>query len=170
MKKIIAGAFALFMATSAMAATVGFDYGSTWFRPRLNFEGNNRDWTAQGQTFAINWALDSDTWVGVYSESLNLNDGYGNTYPWAGQAIQVSKGVVKNVVVGIRLGTFNEQYYGDTGALTDVYGTVTILSGAGDKVSGNLKAEVAGRWADDEWQGGQDWSGYTVALTAGIAF
>jgi len=170
MKKIIAGAFALSVATSAMAATVSLDYGSSWFRPRLNFEGNSYDWTAQGQTFALNWALDSDTWVGVYSEALNLNSGYGNTYPWVSQALQISKGVVKNVAVGVRLGTFNEGYDYDTGALTDVYGTVTILSGSGDKVTANLKAEVAGRWADNEWQGGQDWSGYTVGLSAGVGF
>jgi hypothetical protein len=170
MKKLIAGAFALSMATSAMAATVSFDYGSSWFRPRMNFEGSSYDWTAQGSTFAVNWALDNDTWIGVYAEALNINDGYGDTYPWTGQALQFSKGIVKNVAIGVRLGTFNEAYNYDTGALTDVYGAVTILSGSGDKVSANLKAEVAGRWADNEWQGGEDWSGYTVGLSAGVAF
>src|SRR5690348_11760393 len=105
MKKLIAVAFALSMATSAMAAgSIGFEYGSTWFRPHYSDQGAGLDWTAQGQTFAINWVLDNDMWVGVYTEALSLNDGYGNSYPWSAQAIQISKGIVKNVAVGLNVG------------------------------------------------------------------
>lgn len=171
MKKLIAVAFALTMATSAMAAgSIGFEYGSSWFRPHYNDQGAGLDWTAQGQTFAINWVLDNDMWVGVYTESLNLNDGYGDTYPWSAQAIQVTKGVVKNVAVGLNIGTFYEAYNTAVGPLADVFGEVTLLAGNGDKVSGSLKANVAARWADDTNGGGEDWSGYTVSLIAGLTF
>jgi hypothetical protein len=171
MKKLIAGAFALSMATSAMAAgTIGFEYGSSWFRPKLSANGAQLDWTAQGQTFAITWALDNDMWVGVYTEALNLNDGYGDTYPWSGQAIQVSKGIVKNVAVGLNIGTFYEAYYGAVGPLADVFGEVTLLSSNGDKISGSLKANAAARWANDTSAGGDDFSGYTVGIVAGLTF
>ena len=159
------------MAGPVMAAgSIGFEYGSSWFRPQYNDNGAGYDWTAQGQTFTINWVLDSDMWVGVYTESLNLNNGYGNTYPWSGQAIQITKGIVKNVTVGLNVGTFYEGYNGSVGALTDVFGTVTLLSGSGDKVSGNLKATVAGRWADDSNTGGENFSGYTYGVAAGLLF
>jgi len=171
MKKLIAVAFALTMATSAMAAgSIGFEYGSSWFRPKLSPAGAAYDWTAQGQTFAINWVLDNDMWVGVYTESLNLNDGFGDTYPWSAQAIQVTKGVVKNVAVGLNIGTFYESYYGAVGPLADVFGEVTLLAGNGDKVTGSLKASVAARWANDTSAGGDDWSGYTASLIAGLTF
>lgn len=170
MKKLIAGAFALSMATSAMAAgTIGFEYGSTWFRPQYN-DNTGYDFTSQGQTFAINWVLDNDMWVGVYTESINLNDGYGNSYPWSAQAIQITKGIVKNVAVGMNIGTFNEQYYGVSGPLLDVLGEVTILSGNGDKVNGSLKASTSARWANDTASGGDNWSGYAVSIAAGLTF
>src|SRR5690349_3971566 len=106
MKKLIAGAFAATMATSAMAATLDFNYGATWFLPRFSEVNANENFQGQGQSFALNYAIDNDTYLGVYTEALMMNNNYGTSYPWSIQALQVSKGIVKNVSLGVRLGTF----------------------------------------------------------------
>jgi hypothetical protein len=66
-------------------------------------------------------------------------------------AIQIMKGVVKNVAVGLNLGAGTETAtaaVGNTATLVDILGTVTILSGTGEKVSGNLRAMVSARFCD----------------------
>lgn len=172
MKKILAGAFALSLAGSAMAAgNVGFEVGTNWFKP--GFDPNNSAiyWGASnGQNFTIVWGLDNDLWLGAYTENTVISDGNGNELNFNVTAIQIAKGVMKNVSIGLNVGSFMEDWNTETGALTDVFGKVTILSGSGDKVSGNVNATVAGRWADDRWNGGDNWTGYNINLSVGLLF
>ena len=169
MKKILLAVAIVAMASSAMAA-VGIEFGANWYKPNLDPNYADENFFGQGQNMTITWALENDLALGVYTEATMLNDGYGNTYPFNVNAIQVRKGIVKNVDVGMNLGTFYEDYSNSTGMLTDVFGEVTVLSGKGEKVEGALKGQVGGRWADDSWQYGSasNWNGYFVNLLVAI--
>ncbi len=172
MKKLFASAFAVSLSASAMAAgTVGVEIGTNWFQPGFDAQNSADHWNpSNGHNFSVVWGLDSDTWVGAYSENDFIADGFSNTLAFNTEAIQLVKGVAKNVSVGMNIGSFYEDWNNETGFLTDVFGKVVILSGSGDKVSGNLSATVAGRWADDRWNGGDNWSGYNIGLTVGLLF
>lgn len=167
MKKTLA-AVAMSLAASTAVATISFDYGSIWTQFRLDPNNAGYNFTGQGQSFGVNWDLESDLILGYYGENTDMTDGYGNTYPFAVNAISVSKGVMKNASVGLHLGSFYEDYDGETGMLTDIYGTVTILGGTADKISGSLKASFGGRFADSEWNGGSTYNGYFVSVAVGI--
>jgi hypothetical protein len=168
MKKLIAGLFAASLASTAMA-TASFDFGSIWWFPR--YDSNYGDnFAGQGQSFSANWDLDNDLIVGAYSEISDLYESNNyDTHHFVINAINVSKGVVKNASIGLHLGTFYNAYDDYTGMLTDVFGDVKILSGNVDKVSGSLKANFGGRFArENENSGDYDWSGYFVSLAVGI--
>jgi hypothetical protein len=167
MKRILIALAVVAMASTAMGA-VGIEFGSNWYKPNLDAYDYGCDFFGQGQNVTITWALENDLALGVYTEATMINDGYGNTYPFNVNAIQVRKGIVKNVDVGMNLGTFYFDYWGYTGMLTDVFGEVTVLSGKGEKVEGALKGQVGGRWADDNWQGGGVLNGYFVNLLVAI--
>jgi hypothetical protein len=169
MKKLMAGLFIASLASQAMA-TASFEFGSTWFFPRYD-QYNDYNWSGQGQSFAANWDLDNDLIVGAYTESTDMTDGYSNTYVFQVNAISVSKGVVKNASIGLHLGTYYGSYNDYTGMLTDVVGSVTLMSGNADKVAGSLKANFGGRFARDNEganTGAIDYSGYFVSLAVGI--
>ena len=171
MKKLMGAAIALGMASSAFAAA-SFEYGSIWFFPRYDANYNQEDFTGQGQTFAANWDLDNDLIVGVYSEGTQLvevDDGY--TYAFNVTALNISKGVMKNASVGLHLGNFYEDYNGTSGILTDLFGSVTLMSGGADKVTGSLKATFGGRFARDNYDVGSyyaDYSGYFASLGVAV--
>jgi hypothetical protein len=167
MKRILIAVAVVAMASTAMGA-VGIEFGSNWFKPNMEPFYSGYDWFGQGQNMTITWAIDNDVALGVYVENTMVNDGYGSSYPFVVNAIQLRKGIVKNVDVGMNLGTFYEDYGGYTGMLTDVFGEVTVLSGKGEKVEGALKGQVGGRWADASWQGGGSWNGYFVNLLVAI--
>ena len=167
MKKLLITVTVVAMASTAMGA-VGIEFGANWFKPNMNPNSAGYDWFGQGQNVTISWALENDLALGVYVESTMLNDGYGNTYPFSVNAAQVRKGIVKNVDVGMNLGTFTEDENDASGMLTDVFGEVTVLSGKGEKVEGALKGQVGARYADNEWNGGGNWSGYFVNLLVAI--
>jgi hypothetical protein len=167
MKKLIA-AVAMSLSASTALATISFDYGSIWSQFRFDPDYSQYNWTGQGQSFGVNWDIESDLILGYYGENTDMTDGYGNTYPFVVNAINVSKGVMKNASVGLRLGSFYEDYGGYTGMLTDIFGTVTILGGTADKISGSLKASFGGRFADANWQGSQVWNSYFVSVAVGI--
>jgi len=80
----------------------------------------------------------------------------------------VSKGIVKNVDVGMHLGSFYEDYYSNSGLVADIYGSVNVVSGKGDKVEGALKGQAGGRFADDSNAGGGDWSGWYINLVVAL--
>jgi hypothetical protein len=168
MKKVLLAVAVVAMASTAMGA-IGIEFGSNWYKPNMDPNGSAQyDWFGQGQNLTVTWAIDNDVALGVYVENTMLNDGYGNSYPFVVNAIQLRKGIVKNVDVGMNLGTFFEDYNYATGMLTDVFGEVTVLSGKGEKVEGALKGQVGGRWADADWQGGDNWNGYFVNLLVAI--
>jgi hypothetical protein len=150
MKKLFAIAIALSLAGSAMAAgSVGFEWGTNFYKPSAS--GGK---AGNGTNFLLSWNLDSDLSLGVYTESSNLlvNDTTGavcnstlNT-----SAIQVMKGIVKNVQIGLNIGSGTvvaaAPLAAETKPLVDVVGIVTILSGTGEKVTGNLRALAAARF------------------------
>lgn len=179
MKKLIAGAVALTISGSAMAAasSVGFSFGTNFFSPSA--PGLVAD---NGQNFTINWALDNDVSLGVYTELSNVNL-TGALSTLTVNAIQVSKGVMKNVSVGLNLGsgttTANSFVAGPpatgiaagTAPLADIFGSVNILSGSGDKVSGSLSATVAARFSKvGATTTVGNLNGVNVGLAVGIMF
>lgn len=167
MKKLLGTVVALGMAASA-SATVSFQFGSNWFFPQGDIYNTADRLSGQGQNFGANWDLDNDLIIGVYSEVTDLTDGYGSYYPFSVQAITVGKGVMKNASVALHLGTFYEDYNGYTGMLTDVLGSVVIMGGSADKISGGLTASFGGRFAVDDYS--SNWNGYFINLgvTIGI--
>jgi len=168
MKKLLAGLFVASMASTAMA-TASFDFGSIWWFPRYDSNAGE-NYAGQGQSFAVNWDLDNDLIVGAYMEGHDLYDAYNyDTYHFTINAINVSKGVVKNASIGLHLGTFYNAYDDYTGMLTDLFGEVKVLSASADKVSGSLKATFGGRFArENENSNDYDWSGYFVGLAVGV--
>jgi hypothetical protein len=166
MKKVIAAVFAMSLASSAMA-TVGVDFGTNWYK--VSYTDNVGDHlSGQGQNFLVSWTLDNDLSLGAYTESGVWTYYSGSADEWEIRAIQISKGVVKNVAVGMNHGVMINQWDSGEGQLTDVFGAVTILGGSGDKVSGALKTTVGARFNVDD--GDYDFSGITVNLSVGLAF
>lgn len=167
MKKILVAIAVLAFASTAMGA-VGIEFGSNWYKPRLNPQGASNDWFGQGQNFTITWGIDNDIALGVYTEATMLNDGFGTMYPFNVNAIQIRKGIVKSVDVGLNVGSFYEDYNAVSGVVTDIFGEVTVLSGKGEKVEGVVKGQAGGRWADNSYNGGEDWSGWYINLLVGL--
>jgi len=163
MKRLIAVLFAASLAP-AVQASVGFEFGSQFFFPRVDTVGSGYNWTGQGQTFQVNWGLDNGIRLGAYTESTDLGDGYGNSYNFSVQEIVIGKEVVKNAAVHMKIGSFYESYNDVSGLCTDLVGSITLISGTGDKVTGAIKANVGGRWADNTGNGGEDWSGWFLNL------
>jgi hypothetical protein len=169
MKKLLA-AVAMSLSASTAMATISFDYGTIWNQVQFDPNGSSTyNWVGQGQFFSVNWDLESDVVLGFYGENSDYNNGYGDTYPFVINALNVSKGVMKNASVGLHLGNIYDDYNDSTGMLTDIFGTVTILGGTADKISGSLKASFGGRFADTDWNaGGERWNGYFVNVAVGI--
>ena len=167
MKRILIAVAVVAMASTAMGA-VGIEFGSNWFKPRLDPNSSNENWFGQGQNMTISWTIDNGMSLGVYSESTLLNDGMGTTNNFNVNSVMVSKGIVKNVDVGMHLGSFYEDYYSNSGLVADIYGSVNVVSGKGDKVEGALKGQAGGRFADDSNAGGGDWSGWYINLVVAL--
>jgi len=166
MKKLMVAVFALGVASSACAA-VGVEFGTNWYK--INYTANAGDHLmGQGQNMLVYWGLDNDLTVGAYTENDVMSNGTGSTYSWEIMAIQISKGIVKNVAMGLNIGQQYNDWESDSGALTDVFASVVILSGASDKVTGTVKATVAGRFSMD--MNGYDYSGMMVNLSVGLGF
>lgn len=171
MKKLLAGAVVVSLAGSAMAAgnSVGFQFGTNFFQPSAaGLVAQN------GQNFTISWMLDNDVSLGVYNElTPTLNATAATVGTITVNAIQVAKGVMKNVTVGLNLGagtvTANAPLVAATNPLADVFGSVNILSGSGDKISGNLTAVVAARFERNGTTNAGA-NGTNVGLAVGIVF
>jgi hypothetical protein len=166
MKRILIAIAVVAMASTAMGA-VGIEFGANWYKPNLDPNMDDDLYFGQGQNMTITWTLDEGLALGVYVENTTLTaEGRSNVFTV--NAIQVRKGIVKNVDVGLNLGTFYEDENDATGMLTDVFGEVTVLSGKGEKVEGALKGQIGGRFADNEWNDGGNWNGYFVNLLVAI--
>jgi hypothetical protein len=176
MKKLIAGAVALTISGSAMAAasSVGFSFGTNFYAPsRSGFVAQN------GQNFTISWMLDNDVSLGVYNELTGIANGAvvpATLSTLTVNAIQISKGVMKNVNVGLNLGsgttTANATapaVAAETNPVADIFGTVNILSGSGDKVSGSLAATVSARFIKNTGAV-SNLNGTNIGLSVGIMF
>lgn len=162
MKKLFAVAVAMAVAGSASAASVGFTYGTNFYRPAQNAG------TWNGSNFSVNWALDNDLTLGYYTEAVAVAASTGTTI----NAIQIAKGVMKNVNVGLNLGSAAEGATAPS-SLADVFGSVNILSGSGDKVSGALVASVAARFTREDVDAagaGTNGDGYNLNLGVSIWF
>lgn len=162
MKKLIAVAFAVAVAGSASAASVGFTYGTNFYRPAQN------GGTWNGTNFAVNWMLDNDLSLGYYTEAVVVAASTGTAI----NAIQVSKGVMKNVNVGLNLGSAQEAATAPS-SLADVFGSVNILSGSGDKVSGALVATAVARFTREDVDAagaGTNGDGYSFNLGVSVWF
>lgn len=170
MKKILTAVAALSLASSALAAgSVGVEFGSNWYN--VSYTANVGDnLTGQGQNFLVFWGLENDLQLGAYTESSVLDDGYGNTYSFEVFAIQIAKGIVKNVYAGLNIGQMTNDWSSPalSGTLVDVFGKVIILSGGGEKVSGTVSATVAGRFCTDS--GDYQWNGMLINLSVGLGF
>jgi hypothetical protein len=153
---------------SAAHAAVGFEFGAQFYNPRIDPNGAGLNWNGVGQSFAVTWGIDGGMTLGAYAEATDLNDGYGNTYPFTVQAISIAKDIVKSASIGLRIGSFYEDYNGVSGLLTDIAATLTLLQGGGDRVNGAVLATAGGRFADNSNSGGEDWSGYFVNLAVAI--
>jgi len=168
MKKLFAVAVVLSLAGTASAASVMFDFGTNFYRPTAaNYLTQN------GSNFTLSWALDNDLSLGAYTENSNTMIG-AVAGTLSVSAIQVAKGVVKNVVVGLNLGAATGTVAAsNTAALADVFGIVNILSGTGEKVSGALRATAAARFSKASLTGvagGAASDGYNLGLSVQVGF
>lgn len=172
LKKTLLSLAVVSAAAPALAGNVGFEFGSNFYRPNFDPTGSNQRWFGQGQNFSVIWGNDQDYWFGYYTESTNLNDGLGDAESMTVQAVQISRSILKGVSITGRLGEFYESYNGYFAPLADVSAEVTILTGAGDKVSGDLRASVGARFANDTFQnsGQSNWSGEYINLSVGLSF
>jgi hypothetical protein len=169
MKKVMIAVFALCVASPVMAA-VGIELGTNWYK--VNYTDNVGDHLmGQGQNMLVYWGLDNDLSVGAYTENDVMSTNYGSSYSFELMAIQIAKGIVKNVNFGLNLGTAYFDWISGPLVVTDVFASVVILSGASDKVSGTVKAVVAGRFAREVYNGSDyDFSGLNVGLAIGLGF
>lgn len=169
MKKVIAAVVAMALASPALAGNVGVEFGTNWYK--VNYTDNTSDnLIGQAQNFTVLWTTD-DIGLGAYVEDGTWIADGSSTYDYNLTAIQVTKGLVKNVSVGMNLGSMNEDWSGggDDQMVTDVFGSVILLGGTGNKITGTVKATIGGRFAAD-YQDGYDFSGLVVNLSVGFLF
>lgn len=139
MKKIFAYAIAMSLAGSASAASIGFDFGTNFYKPHAS--GYT---TENGQNFTISWNLDSDVSFGIYTEQSNYTGATPGVLSVS--AVQIAKGVMKNVTVGLKLGSATTA--AGTAPLADIFGAVNIITSSGDKVEGALRATASARFSN----------------------
>lgn len=145
----------------AHAGSVGFDFGTNFYKPSI---AGAR--VTNGSNFLVSWVMENDLSMGVYSEASVFTVG-ATTGTLTVSALQVTKGVIKNVAVGLNLGTGRETVAAaNSAALVDILGTVNILSGKGDKVEGVLKATAAARFCNTTTNA----DGVNLGLAVGVLF
>lgn len=168
MKKILIAVAAISLASSAFAAgSVGVEFGSNWYK--VSYTDNVGDHlTGQGQNFLVFWGLENELQLGTYTESSVMSDSNGTSYSFEVFAIQIAKGIVKNVYAGLNVGQMTNDWANDSGLLVDVFGNVILLSGGGEKVSGTVKATVGGRFSTDASD--NKWDGMFINLAVGLGF
>jgi hypothetical protein len=172
MKKLFAIAIAMSLAGAASAASIGFDFGTNFYKPAVT--GYT---TENGENFALSWNLDSDVSLGIYTETSNFSAGTAaTTGTLAVSAVQVTKGVMKNVNVGLAVGSATSTIGAvtSTAPMVDIVGTVDILSGSGDKISGALRASAAARFCQADLENTaaafNEADGVNLGLAVQVAF
>jgi hypothetical protein len=160
MKRLLIAVVAACLAGSAAASSIDFTFGTNFYTPAAVGEQ-----TENGTNFGVNWNLDSDISLGVYSESGNTSD---DAFTVA--AIQVTKSVIKRVCVGLNLGSMTMDGE-DPETLVDIFGAVTVLSGSGENITGSLVAFAAARFSKADVDGsGAVADGSNVGLAVRIGF
>ena len=166
MKKILVAVFALCLASPVMA-TVGVEFGTNWYKVQYTYNTDDH-LMGQGQNMLVFWGIDNDITIGAYVESNMISDQDGNVYSFDGQAIQLTKGILKNVAIGLNIGQMYNEWNYEVGQFTDVFGAVTILSGSSEKVAGLVKAAVGARFYTDDSE--YTFDGVVVNLSVGLGF
>ena len=167
MKKLFAAVLTLSLASSAMAG-FGVEFGSNWYK--VNHTDNVYDnLFGQGQNFTLTWSLDNDLSLGSYAEAGTWLYDNGSSDTWELTAIQISKGIVKNVAIGTNIGRMYTTYGGNQALLIDVFGEVTLLAGTGDKVGGSVKTQITARYSNDAVSD-YNFSGVGLNLLVGLSF
>lgn len=134
MKRLLIAVVAVCLAGSAAASSIDFTFGTNFYTP--NVVGQQ---TEMGTNFTVAWNLDNDISLGVYTETSAVTFG-----PVWVSAIQLTKGVLKRVKVGLNIGSLRAW---NTDTMVDILGRVTILSGSGDNITGELVATAAARFS-----------------------
>lgn len=141
MKRLLIALVAVCLAGSAAASSIDFTFGTNFYTPAAAGEQ-----TENGSNFTVAWNLDSDISLAAYSEAGNTSNGACSV-----AAIQVAKGVIKRVKVGVNLGSMTT--VASTDSLVDIFGAVTILAGTGEKITGELVATAAARFSKADVDG-----------------
>ena len=175
MKKLFAYVIAMSLASGAMAGSVGFDFGTNFYKPHAS--GGQ---AANGSNFLVSWVLDNDLALGVYTElsnvAVNLTGGAAVGGTLSVNAIQVTKGVMKNVSIGLNLGSgavaagIPAGLTAETKPMVDILGTVNILSGTGDKIQGALRATAAARFLNTNAGTNPKLDGVNVGLAVQLLY
>lgn len=161
MRKLLIALVAVCLAGSAAASSIDFAFGTNFYKPAA------AGYTAEnGQNFAVSWNLDSDVALGIYNEQSNVNDN-GTMRVLTASAVQVAKGVLKSVKVGINLGSATCV---TTATMVDIFGTVNILSGTGDKIAGSLVASASARFSQCDIGTSNEADGVNVGLAVLLGF
>jgi hypothetical protein len=121
-----------------------------------------------GHSMLVSWDLNNDISMGLYSEEEwdPYNPGAG-TGPWQTivNAIQITKGVVKFVSVGVNIGQMMPAAY-PYQTVVDVFGAVDLLAGSGGKLNTSIKATVGARFSNLY----HDANGATMGLAISVGF
>ncbi len=157
MKRLLIALVAAFVAGSAAASAIDFTFGTNFYTPAAAGET-----TTNGSNFTVAWNLDSDVTLAAYSEAGRASGGALSV-----AAISVSKGVIKRVKVGVNLGSMAAV---TTASLVDIFGSVTILAGTGEKITGELVACAAARFTQANVGGGNVGDGTNLGLGVLIGF
>lgn len=168
--------------TAAMAESISFGFGTNFFKP-----SNSGFAVSNGRIFLLDWAIDKDIIFGIYDEETTLDyteaDGDIEIGRLDVTGIRLNKGIIKGVDIGLMLGSATTEFPGFPGAsdqavssIVDIFGTVTMISGTGGRVTGKLTATLAARYMDSSGltdNNGDDinnLNGFNASLTVSVGF
>lgn len=126
-----------------LAENISFGFGTSFFKP-----SDGAFNTTNGISFVLKWAIDKDISFGILNEGTVLDHvATGTVGTLQVTGITLTKSVIKNVALGITLGAGVAVLSNTvTSPLVDIFGTTTLLSRKGEKVTGALNATIAARY------------------------
>ena len=101
-----------------------------------------------GRSMLVSWNPGNDLSMGFYTESDWDPMAAGFTYETIVNAIQISKGIVKYVSLGVNIGEMDPDGWLNYQPVVDVFGAVDLLSGTGGKINSAVKATVGARFSN----------------------
>lgn len=131
------------LSSPVLAENISFGFGTNFFKP-----SDGAFSTTNGASFVLKWAIDKDISFGIINEGTVLDHARtGTVGTLQVTGITLTKGVIKNVALGITLGAGVAVLTNTvTRPLVDIFGTTTLLSRKGEKVTGALNATIAARY------------------------